>query len=319
MAGTQTADVPTGTELAAEIDRLRKEKNAVILAHYYQEAEIQEVADFLGDSLALAQAAQKTDADVIAFCGVHFMAETAKILNPERTVVVPDMEAGCSLSDACPPTALAAWREKHPEYAVIAYINCSAGVKALADCICTSSNAERVVNSFPEDQKLLFVPDRNLGAWLNKQTGRDMKLWQGTCIVHESFNERKILELRAEHPDAAFIAHPESELNVLRHADFAGSTSQLLKFVAETDKQTVIVGTETGILHEMQKASPDKNLIPVPWLGDASCKCNECPHMKLNTMQKLFLCLRDLKPELEMDEELRVKAKKPLDRMLALG
>ncbi len=316
---TPTLDLPAGTDLEAEILRVKKERNAVILAHYYQDSEIQDLADHLGDSLALAQAAQKTDADVIAFCGVHFMAETAKIVNPDRTVVLPDMNAGCSLADSCPPSALKAWRDTHPDHAVIAYINCSAGVKALADCICTSSNALRVVESFAKDQPLLFVPDRNLGAWLMKKTGREMTLWQGTCIVHETFSERKILDLKSEHVGATFIAHPEAEPAVLRHADFIGSTSALLKFVGETAAKTLIVGTETGILHQMKKAAPDKILIAAPFDGEEGCRCNECPHMKLNSLEKLYLCLRDLKPELTMDEELRVKALKPLERMLALG
>lgn len=312
--------LPVGAQLTAEIVRLKKERNAVILAHYYQESEIQDLADFLGDSLALAQFAKQTTADVIAFCGVHFMAETAKIVNPERTVVIPDMDAGCSLADACPPAALAEWKRLHPDHAVIAYINCSAGVKALADCICTSSNALAVVNSFPKDQKILFVPDRNLGRWLIQKTGREMKLWQGTCIVHETFSERKILDLRAKYPDAEFICHPEAEPGVLRHADFVGSTTGLLKYVAERSQATrIIVGTETGILHQMRKASPTKELIPVPYEGEQSCKCNECPHMKKNTLQKLYLCLRDLKPRIEMDEDVRRRALIPLERMLAIS
>ena len=311
--------IPPGFDLEAGIEKLRRERNAIILAHYYQESEIQDLADCLGDSLALAQAAQKADQDVIVFCGVHFMAETAKIVNPERTVVLPDMNAGCSLADACPADELARWKAANPDYAVIAYINCTAGVKALADCICTSSNAERVVASFPEDQKILFVPDRNLGGWLNKKTGRDMKLWQGTCIVHETFSERKILDLKAAHAGAEFIAHPECEPAILKYADFVGSTTALLKYVSSSSAQTLIVGTETGILHQMRKAAPKKTLIAAPFEGEESCKCNECPHMKLNTLEKLYLCLRDLKPELVMDPELRRKALIPLERMLALG
>jgi quinolinate synthase len=312
--------LPKGKELLAEIDRLRKERNAVILAHYYQDSEIQDLADFLGDSLALAQAAKKTNADVIAFCGVHFMAETAKIVNPERTVVIPDMDAGCSLADACPPDALAAWKQLHPDHAVIAYINCSAGVKALADCICTSSNALAVVNSFPKEQPLLFVPDRNLGRWLIEKSGREMKLWQGTCIVHETFSERKILDLKAKYPDAEFVCHPEAEPGVVRHADFVGSTTGLLKYVAERSKaKRIIVGTETGILHQMHLAAKDKELIPVPFDGDQGCRCNECPHMKKNTLQKLYLCLRDLAPRIEMDEDIRRRALVPLERMLAIA
>lgn len=316
---TAAPSIRSGLDLKAEIARLKREQNAVILAHYYQDSEIQDLADFLGDSLALAQAAKKTTARVIAFCGVHFMAETAKILNPERTVVVPDMNAGCSLADSCPPAALAAWKAQHPDHAVVAYINCSAGVKALADIICTSSNAERVVASLPKDQPILFVPDRNLGAWLIKKTGRQMKLWQGTCIVHETFSERAIVELKLEHPDAEFIAHPECEAQVLRHADFIGSTTALLHYVKQSKHPKLIVGTETGILHQMQKSAPDKTLIAAPFEGDKSCKCNECPHMKLNSVEKLYFCLRDLRPALEMDEEIRKRALVPLERMLALG
>ena len=311
------ANIPPGLDLEAEILELKHKQNAIILAHYYQESEIQDLADCLGDSLA--QAAERTECDVIVFCGVHFMAETAKIVNPERTVVLPDLNAGCSLADACQPEDLARWKAANPEYAVIAYINCSAGVKALADCICTSSNAERVVASFPEDQKILFVPDRNLGGWLNKQTGREMKLWQGTCIVHETFSERKILDLKAQYPDAEFIAHPECEPAVLRFAEFVGSTTALLKYVQSSNTRTLIVGTETGILHQMQKLAPHKQLIAAPFEGEENCRCNECPHMKLNTLEKLYLCLRDLKPRLEMDPELRRKALIPLQRMLALG
>ncbi|MEQ8768638.1 MAG: quinolinate synthase NadA [Planctomycetota bacterium] len=317
-SGTVGAPIPTQLDLEAEILRLKKERNAVILAHYYQESEIQDLADFLGDSLALAQAAQKTQADVIVFCGVHFMAETAKILNPTRTVVVPDLEAGCSLADSCPAPDLAAWKQAHPDHLVVSYINCSAGVKALSDIICTSSNAERVIQSLPKDRPILFAPDRNLGAWLNKKLGMNMELWQGACIVHEIFDEQKIVALKLEHPGAVFIAHPECEDHVLQHADFIGSTSALLKYVAESEEQDIIVGTETGILHEMQKRAPKKNLIPAPF-GDGSCACNECPYMKLNSMEKLYLCLRDLEPRLEMDEDLRLKALAPLERMLALG
>jgi quinolinate synthase len=314
------AKPPTGQALVAEIQRLRKERNAVILAHYYQDSEIQDLADFLGDSLALAQYARKTTADVIAFCGVHFMAETAKIVNPERTVVIPDLDAGCSLADACPPAALADWKRLHPDYAVIAYINCSAGVKALSDCICTSSNALAVVNSFPKDQKILFVPDRNLGRWLIQKSGREMKLWQGTCIVHETFSERKILDLRAKYPDAEFVCHPEAEPGVVRLADFVGSTTGLLRYVADKSKAArIIVGTETGILHQMRKAAPTKELIAVPYDGDQGCRCNECPHMKKNTLTKLYLCLRDLTPKIEMDEDIRRRALAPLERMLAIS
>ncbi len=317
-SGIVGGPISTDLDLEAEIQKLKKERNAVILAHYYQESEIQDLADFLGDSLALAQAAQKTEADVIVFCGVHFMAETAKILNPTRIVVVPDLEAGCSLADSCPAPELAAWKQAHPDHQVVSYINCSAGVKALSDIICTSSNAERVIESLPKDKPILFCPDRNLGDWLNKKLGLNMDLWQGTCIVHEIFDEQKIIDLKVNNPGAVFIAHPECEDHVLRHADFVGSTSALLKFVAESDHQRIIVGTETGILHEMQKRAPHKELIPAPF-GDGTCACNECPYMKLNTMEKLYRSLHDLEPRLEMAEDLRLKALKPLERMLALG
>lgn len=304
-------------DLEVEIQRLRKERNAVILAHYYQEGEIQDLADFLGDSLQLSQAARDTDADVIVFCGVHFMAETAKILNPEKVVVLPDLNAGCSLSDSCPADALARFKELHPDHAVVSYINCSAGVKALSDMICTSSNAERVIASFPEDQPILFAPDRNLGAWLQKNSGREMLLWQGTCVVHETFSERKLVGLKAEHPGAKVLAHPECEDVILRHADHVGSTSSLLRYSAEDSCESFIVATEAGILHEMQKQSPSKQFIPLP--PEAGCACNNCPYMKLNTLEKLYLCLRDLQPRIELDEELRLAALKPMDAMLALG
>jgi quinolinate synthase len=304
-------------DLEAEINRLRKERNAVILAHYYQEGEIQDLADFLGDSLQLSQAARDTDADVIVFCGVHFMAETAKILNPEKIVVLPDLNAGCSLSDSCPAEALARFKELHPDHAVVSYINCSAGVKALSDMICTSSNAERVIASFPPDKPILFAPDRNLGGWLEKKSGRDMLLWQGTCVVHETFSERKLLTLRQQHPGAKVIAHPECEDAILRHADHIGSTSSLLRFSAENEATTFIVATEAGILHQMQKESPGKEFLPLP--PEAGCACNNCPYMKLNTLEKLYLCLRDLKPQIELDEGLRLRALAPIEAMLELG
>lgn len=309
--------VDPSLDLEAEIQRLRKERNAVILAHYYQEGEIQDLADFLGDSLQLSQAARDTDADVIVFCGVHFMAETAKILNPEKVVVLPDLNAGCSLSDSCPAEALARFKQLHPDHAVVSYINCSAGVKALSDMICTSSNAERVIASFPEDQPILFAPDRNLGSWLQKNSGREMLLWQGTCVVHETFSERKLLGLKAEHPGAKILAHPECEDVILRHADHVGSTSSLLHFSADDPSESFIVATEAGILHEMQKQSPRKQFIPLP--PEAGCACNNCPYMKLNTLEKLYLCLRDLEPRIELDEDLRLAALKPMDAMLALG
>lgn len=304
-------------DLEEEIARLRKERNAVILAHYYQEGEIQDLADFLGDSLQLSRAAAETDADVIVFCGVHFMAETAKILNPDKIVVLPDLDAGCSLADSCPPAALARFKELHPDHKVVSYINCSAGVKALSDVICTSSNAKAIVESFPEGTPILFAPDRNLGAWLQKSTGREMLLWQGTCVVHETFSERKLLKLKEEHPGAHVVAHPECEDAILRHADHVGSTSSLLEYTQTADAPAFIVATEAGILHQMQKARPEAAFIPLP--PEAGCACNNCPYMKLNTLEKLYLCLRDLEPRIELDEELRLAALEPMDRMLELS
>jgi len=311
------AGIDPSLDLLEEIERLRKERNAVILAHYYQEGEIQDLADFLGDSLQLSQAARDTDADVIVFCGVHFMAETAKILNPEKIVVLPDLAAGCSLADSCPAEALARFKALHPDHAVVSYINCSAAVKALSDLICTSSNAQRVVDSLPADQPILFAPDRNLGAWLQEQCERDMLLWQGTCVVHETFSERKLVGLKSDHPGAKVIAHPECEPAILRHADHIGSTSSLLRFSQEDTASKFIVATESGILHQMEKLSPEKSFIPLP--PEAGCACNNCPYMKLNTLEKLYLCLRDLNPRIEMSEELRLAALTPIERMLALS
>ncbi len=310
--------LPAGVDLEDEIERLRKERNAVILAHYYQESEIQDLADFIGDSLQLAKAARDTQADVIVFCGVHFMAEGAKILNPTRTVVIPDMAAGCSLADSCPGNELRAWKEAHPDHLVVSYINCSAETKALSDIICTSSNAVRVIESLPADAPILFAPDKNLGAWLIKKTGRDMVLWQGSCIVHETFSERKLLDLMTAHPDAKVIAHPECEPEILAHAHHIGSTSSLLNYTKDSGFTKFIVGTEPGIIHQMEKANPNAEYLPLPGVDD-SCNCNECPFMRLNTMEKLYLCLRDLQPRIEMDEELRLAALKPLQRMMDLG
>jgi len=305
-------------DLDQAIEDLRRERNAVILAHYYQEPEIQDLADHIGDSLQLAQAARDTDADVILFAGVHFMAETAKILNPERIVVIPDLAAGCSLADSCPAPMLKAWKDAHPDHAVVSYINCTAETKALSDVICTSSNARRVVDSLPPEQPILFAPDRNLGSWLIRETGRDMTLWQGTCVVHETFSERKLIALQTQHPEARVIAHPECEPDVLRHAHHIGSTSSLLRYTHETDHRTFIVATEAGILHQMQARSPDKTFLPLPPKND-TCACNECPFMRLNTMEKIYLALRDLSPRIEMTETLRLAALKPLERMLALS
>src|SRR5262245_2430360 len=309
---------PAGAELRAEIDRLRKERNAVILAHYYQESELQDLADFVGDSLQLSQAAAKTPADVIVFAGVHFMAETAKILNPGKIVVVPDLAAGCSLADGCPAPAFSRWLEKYPGHTVVSYINCSAEVKALSDVICTSSNAVKIVKALG-DQKVVFAPDRHLGAFVAKQADRpDLVLWQGTCIVHETFSERRLLELMAQHPEAEVIAHPECHDGILRHATHIASTSGLIAHVVKSPNQAFIVATEAGILHKMQQAAPGKTLIAAP-PEDESCSCNVCPYMKRNTLEKLYLCMRDLQPQVDVPEAIRVKALKPIERMLQLS
>ncbi|MCD6012104.1 MAG: quinolinate synthetase [Flavipsychrobacter sp.] len=300
-----------------EIEKLKKEKKAIILAHYYQEPDIQDVADYIGDSLGLAQKAESTDAEVIVFAGVHFMAETAKILNPHKKVLLPDLRAGCSLSDSCPPPLFKAFKEKHPGHLVISYINCSAGIKALSDIICTSSNAQLIVESLPKDQKIIFAPDKNLGGYINKKTGRNMLLWNGACMVHEIFSLQKITKLKQRHPDAKLIAHPECEDAVLQIADFIGSTTQLLKYTEKSKDNTFIVATEAGILHKMQQNSPGKTFIAAP--PDNACACNDCPHMKLNTLEKLYLCMKYGQPEIIMDEELRLAAKKPIDRMLSLS
>lgn len=313
--------VDPGLDLFAEIDRLRRERNAVILAHYYQDPDIQDLADHLGDSLELAKKARDTKADVILFCGVHFMSETAKILNPDKIVILPDLAAGCSLADACPADQLRLYKQRHPQHYVVTYINCSAATKAESDIICTSSNAEKIIKSVPQDRPILFAPDKNLGAFLIKKTGRHMDLWPGACMVHETFSERKIMELKSRNPGAKFIAHPECEDHVLRLADYVGSTSKLLQFVAEDSGTVYIVGTEMGILHTMHKAAPTKQLIPVPYEDrTAACQgCNTCPHMKLNTLEKIYLALRDLQPRIEMSEELRLRALLPLQRMLAIS
>jgi quinolinate synthase len=304
-------------DLFAEIERLKKEKNAIVLAHYYQEPDIQDIADYLGDSLGLAQKAQSTHADMIVFAGVHFMAETAKILNPNKKVVLPDLKAGCSLADSAPAGLFRAFKEKHLDHLVISYINCTADIKALSDIICTSSNAEVIIKSLPEDQKIIFAPDKNLGGYLNKKTGRNMLLWNGACMVHEIFSLEKITKLKIRHPNAKMIAHPECEEAVLRLADFIGSTTQLLKYAITDPNEEFIVATETGILHQMQKEAPHKTFIPAP--PNNSCACNDCPYMKLNTLEKVYLCMEYETPELLMDEELRLAAKKPLDRMLEIS
>lgn len=312
------SDLLVGIDYKEEILRLKEELNAVILAHYYQGSEIQDIADFVGDSLELAKKAKSTNADVIVFAGVHFMAETAKILNPQKLVLIPDPEASCSLAEGCPADQFRKFREAHPDHIAITYINCTAEVKALSDIICTSSNAEKIISQIPPEKPILFSPDRNLGKYLIKKTGRNMLLWEGSCIVHETFSERKILDLKLRYPEAKLIAHPECEEPVLMHADFIGSTSRLLKFIQEDSSTSYIVATETGIIHQMKKARPDKIFIPAP-PQDESCSCNECPYMKLNTMEKVYLCMKNKFPAINLDEELRLKALKPIERMLEMS
>ncbi|MBT6568365.1 MAG: quinolinate synthase NadA [Flavobacteriales bacterium] len=310
--------IPEGISLEAEILRLKEEKNAVLLAHYYQEDAIQELADYLGDSLYLAQAAKEVKEDVIVFAGVHFMAETAKIINPSKKVLLPDLKAGCSLADSCPPTDFKKFKEQHPDAVVVTYINCSAEIKALSDIVCTSSNALRVIESIPKESPIIFAPDKNLGRYLIKETGRDMILWEGSCLVHEAFSFDRIVALAQEHPTADFIAHPESESQVLDIAKYVGSTSGLLNYVQESQATSFIVATEAGILHEMKKRCPGKTFIPAP-VEDESCACSECAYMKLNTLEKLYNCLRFELPEIQLDSQLIAAAKAPIDRMLALG
>jgi len=317
LSGFLDIDIDVNLDLFAEIEKLKKKKNAIVLAHYYQEPDIQDVADFIGDSLGLAQAAEKTTADIIVFAGVHFMAETAKILNPNKKVLLPDLKAGCSLSDSAPPALFKLFKDKYPEHLIISYINCSAGMKALSDIICTSSNAEKIIESLPIDQKIIFAPDKNLGAFLNKKTGRNMLLWNGACMVHEIFSLEKITKLKIRHPKAKVIAHPECEEVVLRVADYIGSTTGLLKYSVENAATEFIVVTETGILHQMQKSSPHKTFIPAP--PNNSCACNDCPHMKLNTLEKLYLCMEYETPEIVMPQDLLIAAKKPIERMLAIS
>jgi quinolinate synthase len=315
--GFLNVDIDPQIDLFAEIEKLKKEKNAVLLAHYYQEPDIQDVADYIGDSLGLAQQAAKTDADIIVFAGVHFMAETAKIINPSKKVLLPDLKAGCSLADSAPGDLFAQFRAKYPKHIIVSYINCSAEVKALSDIICTSGNAEKIIESIPADQPIIFAPDKNLGAYLNKKTGRNMLLWNGACMVHEIFSLEKITKLKIRHPKAKLLAHPECEENLLNIADFIGSTTQILKFAQKDDAMEYIVATETGILHQMQQNNPAKTFIPAP--PDNSCACNDCPHMKLNTLEKLYLCMKYELPEIIMDEDLRLAAKKPIDRMLEIS
>lgn len=304
-------------DLFAAIEDLKKKKNAIVLAHYYQEPDIQDIADYIGDSLGLSQEAAKTDADIIVFAGVHFMAETAKILSPQKKVLLPDLKAGCSLADSAPPELFKKFRDKYPDHIVISYINCSAGIKALSDIICTSSNAEKIIESVPKDQPIIFAPDRNLGAYLIKKTGRDMVLWNGACMVHEIFSLEKITKLKVRHPEAKIIAHPECEPAILAIADYIGSTTALLKYSKQNSAKEFIVVTETGILHQMEKDNPEKTFIPAP--PNNACACNDCPHMKLNTLEKLYLCMEYEQPEITMDESLRLAALKPIERMLEIS
>ncbi len=306
------------TQLIAEINRLKKEKNAVIMAHYYQTGDIQDIADHVGDSLALAQWAAKTDADIIVLCGVHFMGETAKILSPGKKVLIPDLNAGCSLADSCPADAFETFTKAHPDHTVISYVNTTAAVKALTDVVVTSTNAKKIVDSFPKDAKLIFGPDRNLGNYINSVTGRSMLLWDGACHVHEQFSVEKLVKLKAEHPEAEVLAHPECKRPLLLMADFIGSTQALLNYTINSDKKSFLVATESGILHEMQKKSPDKEFIPVP-PNDSTCACNECNFMRLNTLEKLYNCLLNESPEILVDEEVRIKAVKPILKMLEMS
>ena len=307
----------TSVDLFSEIKKIKQQKNAIILAHYYQEPDIQDAADFIGDSLGLSQQAAKTKADIIVFAGVHFMAETAKILSPEKKVLLPDLNAGCSLADACPADKFSEFKKKYPGHLVITYVNCSAEIKALSDIICTSTNAQKIVETLPKEQKIIFAPDKNLGRYIEKQTGRKMVLWDGSCMVHEIFSLKKIIQLKELHPKAKFIAHPECEENVLQIADYIGSTTGLLNYTIKSAEKEFIVATETGIIYQMQKASPEKTFIPAP--PNNSCACNDCPHMKLNTLEKLYHCLKYEKPEITLDKDLIERAVKPIRRMLEIS
>ena len=311
-------DIDPTLDLEREIGRLCRENNAIILAHYYQDGEIQELADFVGDSLDLSRRAAATQADIIVFCGVRFMAETAKILSPKRIVLMPDAEAGCSLEESCPPDAFRAFRDKHPDHLALTYINCSAEVKALSDIIVTSSNAEAIINSLPQDQPILFAPDRHLGAYLARKTGRDMLLWPGTCVVHEQFSERELLRLKSRHPGAVISAHPECPEAILCHADHVGSTSAMLKFVTDSKDREFIIATEPHLIHQMKKAAPEKTFLPAPG-ADGTCSCANCPFMELNTLEKLYLCMVNMAPRVEIPNTLRIAARKPLDCMMELS
>ena len=305
------------SDIFTEIDKLKRERNAVIMAHYYQDPDIQDVADFVGDSLALAQHAKKIEEDVILFCGVHFMCETAKIMNPEKRVIFPDKNAGCSLAESAPASVVEKWVNNHPQYTVISYINCSAEVKALSDIICTSSNAEKIINSLPIDEKILFLPDRFLGSFLNSKTNRHMRLWNGSCHVHEMFSAREVVQLKSQYPDALVLAHPECSIEVLVHADHIGSTTSIINYSMESKAQTFIIATEPGVIHQMKKQNNGKTYIPLP--ANNGCSCNECPHMRLNTLEKMVFALENMVPEIKINKNLRLKALKPLERMLALS
>lgn len=317
QSATSFRNETAGLDLFEEINRLKKEKNAIILAHYYQDSDIQDIADYIGDSLGLSQQAATTDADMIVFAGVHFMAETAKILCPQKKVVIPDLRAGCSLADSCPPDRFKAFCDAHPDHVVISYINCTAAIKALTDIVCTSSNAVQIVQSLPAETKIIFAPDKNLGRYVMQKTGRDMVLWDGACMVHEIFSREKILKLKERHPDALIIAHPECETPVLELADYIGSTTALLKFSKSNQAQTFIVATESGILHQMVKDSPEKTFIPAP--PENNCACNDCPHMKLNTLEKIYLCMKNEEPSIDVEESTRILAEKSIRRMLEIS
>jgi quinolinate synthase len=312
---TTTEALPN--DLFAAINELKRSLKAVILAHYYQDPDIQDIADYIGDSLGLSQQAAATNAEVIVFAGVHFMAETAKILNPDKLVILPDLNAGCSLADSCPPQEFAAFKASHPGHLVVSYINCSAEIKAMSDIICTSSNAVKIVSQIPQEQPIIFAPDRNLGRYVMEQTGRDLVLWQGSCIVHETFSEKKIVQLKIEHPEAEIVAHPECEPPVLRHANYIGSTTALLKYCLASNHKTFIVATEPGIIHQMQKEAPHKRFIPAPAINN--CACNECPHMRLNTLEKLYLAMKYKTPEITLPEDIRLAALRPIQRMLEMS
>jgi quinolinate synthase len=315
--GFAEEEIDPTLDLFAEIEKLKKEKNAIILAHYYQEPDIQDIADYIGDSLGLSQEAAKTDADVIVFAGVHFMAETAKILSPNKKVLLPDVKAGCSLADSCPPHLFRKFKEKYPDHLVITYVNCTAELKALSDIVCTSTNAVQIVESLPKDQKIIFGPDRNLGAYVAKKTGRDLVLWNGACMVHEIFSQEKITKLKERHPNAKFIAHPECEEVVLKMADYIGSTTGLLKYTITNPATEFIVATESGIIHQMEKVNPTKTFIPAP--PNNSCACNDCPYMKRNTLEKLYLCIKNGLPEVTVPEHIIEQARKPIQRMLDIS